>query len=425
MTTASKTERAWRFLVAQMGARRHYSIPRAFERSGILEMFYTDLCSARGWPALLRMLPRKLLPASLHPLADRFPEGVPKRKIRHWPSMGVRYALLNRNADSLEDTYHNYLWAGTTFCEWVKRQGFGNANAVYAFSWGALELLAEAKARGLRTVLDQFITPELLMNTLFTDEHSRWPDWEDRPEQNPLSAALHERNLQEWKNADTILCCSDFVRDGVIECGGPPQRTFTMPSGFDPEWTAEPRKPHDGPMRVLFVGQVGLRKGAPYILEAARRMKGRAVFRMVGALPANEAVARSLKEHVEAVGKVPRSQVRNHYQWADVFLLPSLCEGSPAAGYEALAAALPMICTPNTGSVVREGVDGYIVPIRDADAIVGRLERLAADPGLRAEMSRNALERSREYTIAKSIDRLIDAINHDASKTAHAPQPAA
>ena len=84
---------------------------------------------------------------------------------------------------------------------------------------------------------------------------------------------------------------------------------------------------------------------------------------------------------------VPRSEVINHYAWADVFLLPSLCEGSATATYEALTAGRPVVCTPNCGSVVRDGVEGYVIPVRDINALVDRLERLARDSDLRMQMA--------------------------------------
>ena len=78
--------------------------------------------------------------------------------------------------------------------------------------------------------------------------------------------------------------------------------------------------------------------------------------------------------------------------------------------YEALAAGLPVICTPNAGSVVRDGVDGFIVPIRDPDAIMEKLEILAADPKLRFEMSQNACHRAGEYSIDAYGKRLKEAL---------------
>src|SRR5690606_13675779 len=92
------------------------------------------------------------------------------------------------------------------------------------------------------------------------------------------------------------------------------------------------------------------------------------------------------------------------------FLLPTLSEGSAMVCYEALAAGLPVITTPNAGSVVRDGVDGFIVPIRDGLAIAERLERLATEPGLLEQMSANALETAKEYTLDKYATRLLQAL---------------
>ncbi len=75
--------------------------------------------------------------------------------------------------------------------------------------------------------------------------------------------------------------------------------------------------------------------------------------------------------------------------------------------YEALACGLPVITTFNAGSVVRDGEDGFIIPIRDADAIADRLERLRMDGGLLAVMSDKALERGREFDLASYGDRLV------------------
>jgi glycosyltransferase involved in cell wall biosynthesis len=99
-----------------------------------------------------------------------------------------------------------------------------------------------------------------------------------------------------------------------------------------------------------------------------------------------------------------------HYAWADVFLLPSICEGSATGCYEALAAGLPVITTENAGSVVRDGIEGFIVPIRNASAIVERLESLQRHREVLESMSRAALERAREFTVERYGERLLAAL---------------
>jgi len=98
------------------------------------------------------------------------------------------------------------------------------------------------------------------------------------------------------------------------------------------------------------------------------------------------------------------------YGWADVFLLPSLCEGSATVIYEALGYGLPVVCTPNAGSVVRDGLEGFIAPVRDATAIARRIEELAQDVELRARMSAQAKARAVEFTVAAYGQRLLAAL---------------
>ena len=118
-----------------------------------------------------------------------------------------------------------------------------------------------------------------------------------------------------------------------------------------------------------------------------------------------------LRKHLDLAGSVPRAAIASQFGWADVFLLPSLCEGSATVTYEAMAYGLPVICTPNTGSVVRNAVDGFIVPIRDAAATAARLEQLAGNPDLRIWMGANARQRAGEFTVAAYGRRLLAAIS--------------
>jgi glycosyltransferase involved in cell wall biosynthesis len=158
---------------------------------------------------------------------------------------------------------------------------------------------------------------------------------------------------------------------------------------------------------VLTVGAVCLRKGAPYVLAAARELGKRAEFRMAGAIQIVPGAEKRMREYVDLIGIVPRPEMASHYDWADVFLLPSLCEGSATATYEAMFQGLPVICTPETGSVVRDSVDGFVVPARNSDAIAEKLEKLAADRNLPAAMSENARQNSANYTLEKYGERLI------------------
>jgi glycosyltransferase involved in cell wall biosynthesis len=309
---------------------------------------------------------------------------------------------------------------GQEFCERILNTGLGKANAVWTFNGAGLELLRHARSRGMLTIMEQTIAPKAVESEFLAMERARWPGWEDAAEPEESVRNLIAREAAEWEASDLIVCGSDFVRDGLAHSGGPVGRCVVVPYGVDARPRTSERLLPDGPLRVLTVGEIGLRKGTPYLVEAAQELQGTAVFRAVGGVSHELAERHGLTRYLELPGTVPRSEMHELYTWADVLLLPSICEGSATATYEALAAGLPVICTQNTGSVVRDGIDGFIVPIRDTDAIVERLRRLSSKPKLRAELAANARRRSLDYDVASYGRRLLDAI-HSAqpSREAH------
>jgi glycosyltransferase involved in cell wall biosynthesis len=399
------------FTVAQLGARRHYAVPAILQSAGLLEHFFTDISAIKGWPRLATLMPPKLRPQGLRRLIGRIPQGVPAERVTAFNLVGLRYArLLRRHLSEGEQAAIN-IWAGTTFCNLVRDRGLGSASGVYVFSSAGLELLKAAKSEGRRAVLEQVIAPRRIEIALMKHEQEAFPDWQARAPSSEYVDAFCAREEAEWSLADLILCGSEFVRAGIAECNGPAERCVVVPYGVASHAGENPvRAAHGGPLRVLVVGAVGLRKGSPYVELAAKRLKGRATIRMLGPLDVSPKARAGLSASVELVGSVPRSQVAEHLAWADVFLLPSLCEGSAAATYEALAAGLPVICTPNTGSVVRSGVEGFIVPIRDVDAIVNSIDRLIEDRELRLSMSENARKRAQEFDLTSYGHRLVSAV---------------
>lgn len=400
------------WLVALLGARMHYAIPRMLYEAGWLERLYTDICAVKGWPRLLHAIPSPLRTAGMKRLLGRVPQGIPPEKITAFTSFGWEYSQRRLKAHSPSERTATFLWAGKTFCQLILDSGLGNASGVYTFNGHGLELLQAARTRGLQAVMEQTIAPPEIEYKLLREEQQAFPSWEaSLPDS--LLKDLAARTRAEWEMADMILCGSEFVKDGIIACGGPAERCRVLPYGVDVRFSLAQRPPHSGLLRVLTVGHVGLRKGSPYVLEAAKRLLGKAVFKMAGRINVLPEIQALMANTVELLGKVPRTEMLAQYAWADIFLLPSICEGSATAIYEALAAGLPVICTPNAGSVVRDGIDGFIVPIRDSEAIAEKIELLAANPELHRKMSQNARQRASEYTLDAYKQRLLALLSDD------------
>ncbi len=400
--------------VAQLGARMHYAVPRIFAGSGCLTRLYTDLYAGSGFSRKLSNAAPALLPASLRKFGGRRGVGLPAEAVTSFGLLGLKYWSRLRSARSPRDTAMVHLWAGDELGRLIVKHGLAGTDTVYTYNSASLRLLRFARENGIRTLYEQTIAPVPVELNLMQEEQARWPEWETGTDLMEFYGPFLENEQEEWKLADRIICGSRFVAEGIKSCSGLEEKTRVVPYGVNLPGTAgeEADRPgkHNRLLRVLTVGTVCLRKGAPYLAAAAHALRGKAEFRVVGPVSLTETGTREMKRTLELTGPVPRSQVADHFRWADVFLLPSICEGSATTTYEALAHGLPVVTTLNSGSPVEDGENGLIVPLRAVDSIVAALEGLANDQDKLAEMSRSAINRSRSLTVAAYGTRLMNAI---------------
>jgi len=392
--------------VAQLGARMHYAVPNLLHQSGALERLFTDACATSGMPRYMAALPEALRPSFIKRLLGRRPE-VPRERITAFTTFGLEYAWRRSRARTQTELTRTHLWAGTLFCERILAHGLPpTTRAVYGFNSASLELFEAIRTQGIVKVLEQTIAPYEIEREILTGERATHADLARPDSDDALAAEFSARERREWELADVIVCGSEFVREGIGRAAGPRERCVVIPYGVALEDRAPRQTRVRGPLRVLTVGAVGLRKGSHYVFEAARQLSNVAQFRMVGSVGIAPEKLAAMRGEVEVAGPVPRSEIRNEFAWADVFLLPSLCEGSATVTYEALAAGLPVICTPNTGSVVRDGMDGFIVPVGDVEAIVRGVRALAGDRALLARMSASATQRASDFDLLSYQRRL-------------------
>ena len=401
-----------RIAVAQLGARMHYAVPKILQRAGRLEHFYTDLYAG---PLARLVRPLTALPGGtgLKRFLGRTAEGVPQEKVTAFFGLGIGYALRRSRARTDESQAEVYLRTGRSFCRKLIRQGLGDATHTFTFNSAGLEWMRHARASGLKTVMEQTIAPKAYELRLLLAEQARFPGWEP-PQAAALGGALLDycqREQAEWETADLILCGSQFVKDSIQACQGPVERCVVVPYGVDGRPAAPRRRGDgDGPLRVLTVGAAGLRKGSPTVLETAKLAGPRCEFRMVGPLHISAEAQAKLAGHADVRGPVPRSSIQDHYAWADVFFLPSVCEGSATVVYEALAAGLPVLTTPNAGSVVTHGEDGWLAPVGAAQEMAERLLWARDNLDALADCSVRALEKARHYDTSSYGQRLLGSL---------------
>ena len=400
-------------IVAQLGARMHYAVPKILNKGGLLRHFYTDSYYSKGIFSKLNFLPDSMLPDGIKRLKNRNDTQLPDQKVSSYHKLGIEYYLKRRRIKTVNERIDVSLWAGRKFNSLVIRD-MPEADHMYVFNSAGQELLEYITGQGKTGFVEQTIAPKEQEYALLMEEKEKHPDWPESTISFEKVKEFADREKAEWKLASVIICGSEFVKESIRKAGGPVEKCVVIPYGIEQSMfnnskgnsqTAKKRK-----LNILTVGRLGLRKGTPAILESARQLEGIADFRLVGPGTVPERVLNRLSDNVQLVGPVPRSEVQQYYAWADVFLLPSVCEGSATSTYEAMANALPTIVTPNTGSIVREGKDGIIIRANTPEAICEAVESLYHQPELREAMGRNAYERAAYGNLQSYENRLLKTI---------------
>jgi glycosyltransferase involved in cell wall biosynthesis len=284
---------------------------------------------------------------------------------------------------------------------WVDRLAsrlVSRCDAVLAVNNCALLTFREAKRQGKATFLDYPIGHHRSKSRAMAEEAARWPDYASSWRAEDEHPSVLARQDEEIQLADRIWVGSDFVKRTFLENGVAESKLAVLCYGTDlSRFHSIERRPRPGPVRCLFAGQVGQRKGASYLFEAFRKpFSVDAKLLLAGELAVDP---RLVPPAAEALGHQSLPAMDKLYAEADIFVLPTLWEGMPLSVLEAMAAGLPVVATPcGPAEVVRDGVDGFIVPDRDPDAIHAAIEKLATDPELRAKMGASGRERSKHYT---------------------------
>ena len=285
----------------------------------------------------------------------------------------------------------------------------GEADIVVA-SYGTARYAFEAvHRRGGLAVLNYPIAHNGFQARFYAEEAQLQPRYAAAlPKMEQLPQEYSEQLDAECALADCILVGSSFVRRAFIEMGYDERKIAVAPYGVDTELFTPGQTPRqDGVFRALFVGQIGQRKGMSYLFEAYRAFRRTdSELHIVGSHFAGSEVYRPFCDLYRHTPNVARRQLPAIYQEADVFVFPTLIEGMPLVVLEAMACGIPVITTSHgPGDIVRDGLDGFIVPIRDANAISARLEQLYRDPALREQMGRNAREQAARHTWEAYTDR--------------------
>lgn len=231
-------------------------------------------------------------------------------------------------------------------------------------------------------------------NELLTQERERWCGGNENAHPQVI-----ERAEAEYEQADLITVPSSFSARSFSKFGVPYSKLCVLPYGVDLASFHPDGRPDNDTFDVLFAGGACLRKGVPYLLQAFQKIRHpRKRLWFAGAFP-NDLITRMQQaglwsDHIQLLGHLDRSALRQRMSRSHVLVLPSIEDGFGLVMAQAMACGCPVIASEHTGAddLFDDDGAGYIVPIRRADLLADRMQRLIDEPDTRHRLSTRARE---------------------------------
>lgn len=283
--------------------------------------------------------------------------------------------------------------------------GHHQCDIFHGWTHESLLSLKAAKQQGAITIVDRGYSHPRFSKQILDEEYAIYgvprkleqaPKW--------LTPFDHwrrelEEAVEEFAVADYVFVNSQFCYDTFVDEGYPKEKLVMIPRGFEVA-KFRPLPKEDNKFRVVFVGLLCVRKGLKYLLEAWDRLNlPDAELVLVGSL--HEELRPMMAPYLEREDVVHLGFVPDPvqlYNRGTVFVFPSVDEGSAKVTYEAMACGLPVIVTPNAGSLARDGKDGFIVPIRQVEPLMEKILYFYQNRDAAAEMGAEARRYIETYT---------------------------
>lgn len=355
---------------ATFGTFHHFDLARELRARGFLKRIY----STYPWQRLKR-------------------EGIPHEMVKTFPWVHVVQLGLSRRFPVSRRMNNAMSYAVvTSFDQWLTSV-VPECSAFVGISGSAVKTGRLVQKRGGKHVCDRGSSHMRYQDSILREEYARW----GAPSE-VCDPRIIEREEMEYAAADAITIASEFSRRSFVEMGVPAEKIYKIRYGVSVERFRRTIEPAKDRFDVLFAGSVSLRKGIPYLIEAFRQLKHPAKrLRLVGAV---DPVMKTLLDKmdlsgVEVLGRMPQEKLAECMSSSHVLVLPSIEDGFGLVMAQAMACGAPIISSENTGGrdLYDDGVEGFVVPIRDAKAIADRLQELADDPDRQQRMSEAALKR--------------------------------
>jgi len=304
------------------------------------------------------------------------------------------------------------MWLDYTASRFIKRKG---CDIFHGWTHECLRSIQEAKERGALTIIERGYCHPLYSKRTLDEEYERWgikrfPDGRRLLRRFDHWYREETVALEEFELADYVFVPSHFAKETFLQYGFPEDKLVMIPRGVDINYYKPSSKKKDTTFRLVFVGMVCIRKGVQYLLEAWKRLNLiKAELLLVGSI--HHEIKPILESYVGMDNIKVLGFVKDPvglYDSASVFVFPTLDEGSAKVSYEAMACGLPVVTTPNAGSLVTDGVDGFLTPIRDVEVLKEKILFFYNNPNAAREMGYMARKHIEPFTWDRYEKTLLD-----------------
>lgn len=396
-----------RWIVAHLAARDHYMAALALHANGRLSLLATDY-----WMPFAKSVP-SCFPKSLKRISKRFHTELKKANVVGFNIRSAFDALLVRSRRM--SVYDRWIFCGSRFCSRtisvLRRRPIRIAKYLCGYTCANLELTRYARDSGYQAVHMQ-IDPGKSYYETRRAEWEKYPDIEPQPE-NPTESFLARIN-QEWSAARYVIVNSLYSMQCLVAQGVDEKKIRVVPLSYSAPGAQPDFDRFAAPSRleVLWVGNINLVKGFHYFAEAARELSGAEFHFSAAGIPhLNRAYISRCEQYIDFKGHLPFAELNQLYERCHVLVFPTLSDGFGLVQLEAMSHGLPVVCTPNCGQVVQDGVNGFVVPIRSSAAIIEKLQFLKKNPEALSEMAMNAYHHSQKYDLQAYATQLLSAVS--------------
>jgi alpha-maltose-1-phosphate synthase len=320
-------------------------------------------------------------------------EGLPHSLVNCFPLLHTTDYLLNRaGLHSQRLSSRMNAWTALSFDRWTNNR-IAPCDAFIAISGAGLLTGRKVQANGGVFLCDRGSTHQRYQENVVADEYRRW----NLPQ--PLSKPhITIREEEIYVTADAITVPSSVARRSFLQMGIAPEKVHVIPYGVRLDQFTRTEDPPQNSFEVLFAGQISIRKGIPYLLQAFARVKHpHKRLTIVGAVQDDMRGLLSTlpSEDVVFTGPLPQPQLAKKMSASHLLVLPSIEEGLALVQGQAMACGCPVLATTATGAedLFIDGQQGFIVPDRDVDALTERMQQIADDSELQRKLSEAAMLR--------------------------------